>query len=106
MPLYDTRCDTCGTETLDVFESVNEVRPRCPCGGIVERAWLTKPPTTIGDECDEWIRHGICHEDGSPRHYRSKAEMKRVAAEKGLVNRVRHLGTKSGDRSKHTTRWI
>lgn len=36
-----------------------------------------------GDECDVVIRHGACWPDGTPRRYRSKAEIKRVAFEAG-----------------------
>ena len=42
-------------------------------------------PMIHGDECDVWIRHGICNEDGSPKRYTSKAEMKRAAFEAGLT---------------------
>ena len=37
----------------------------------------------IGDECDVVIRHGACWPDGTPRHFNSKAEIKRVAYEAG-----------------------
>lgn len=37
------------------------------------------------DECDVWIRHGICNPDGSPKRYRSKSEMKKAAFEAGLT---------------------
>lgn len=36
-----------------------------------------------GDECDVIIRHGACWPDGTPRRYRSKSEIKRVAFESG-----------------------
>lgn len=70
------------------------------------RVWLTKAPLIVGDEIDVTIRHGLCNPDGSARRFRSRAEMNRVAKERGLVNRVEHIGTKGGDRNKHTTRWI
>lgn len=41
-------------------------------------------PAVHGDECDVWINHGICNDDGSPKRYRSKAEIKQAAYEKGL----------------------
>ena len=82
-----TKCSTCEKE-YEVGDW-----PYCPHG---------KPSyKPIGDECDVWVEHGICWDDGSPRHYTSKSEMKRVAAEKGLVNMVRHV-----DGSPHTKRWI
>jgi len=72
------------------------------------RTWITKPPNVISDECDEWIRHGICHEDGSPIHYTSKAEMKRVAAEKGLEHYVEHVPSPGSDKQTKgfTTKWV
>jgi len=32
-----------------------------------------------------WIRHGICNEDGTPKKYYSKSEMRKAAFEKGLT---------------------
>lgn len=40
----------------------------------------------IVDECDVWIRHGICNPDGTPKRYRSKSEIKRAAFEAGLTH--------------------
>jgi hypothetical protein len=117
MPLYDMKCGTCGRELIDVFAKVEERQRLCgapvqayggevPCPGIMERVWMTKPPTVIGDEIDIEIKHGLCNEDGSPRRYTSKSEIAREAKRRGLYSRVEHVGTKSGDRSRHTTRWI
>ena len=85
-------CEKCGFE-LHIGDF-----PFCPHG----RGYAN----VVGDECDLWVRNGICHEDSSPRHYTSKAEMKRVAKEKGLENRVRHIGRPGSDKSPFTTRWI
>jgi hypothetical protein len=60
----------------------------------------------VGDECDIWIRHGLCHEDGSPKHFTSKQAITREAKAKGLTNMVRHVTEPGTDKSKHTTRWI
>lgn len=59
----------------------------------------------VGDECDVWIRHGICNDDGTPKHYTSKQEIKRAAEKAGLINMVRHVGERGTDKAKHTTRW-
>lgn len=67
---------------------------------------LTRTSGAHGDEIDVFIKHGLCHPDGTPRRFRSKSELKRVEAQSGMTNYVRHIGTKGGDRSKHTTRWI
>lgn len=127
MPMYDKKCNLCGHIEKDIYETVNAVKKPChqritevfvcygpsqgtistPCGGTMERVILpgTKR-SVIGDECDVWIKNGICNEDGSPRHYTSKQEMKREAERRGVRNRVEHIGAKGSDRSKHTTRWI
>src|SRR5712692_10951246 len=43
-----------------------------------------KAPSVHGDSIDIEVRHGICHDDGTPRRFTSKAELKRVAHEAGL----------------------
>jgi hypothetical protein len=54
------------------------------------------------------IRNGICHDDGTPRRFYSKSEMKRVARQKGLSNHVEHVpDPRTGsDKSQHTQRWV
>jgi hypothetical protein len=37
-----------------------------------------------GDEIDEVIHHGICHDDGTPRRFRSKTDKYRALAAKNL----------------------
>ena len=104
--MYDLKCQSCGREQIDVYEPIQSPIHRCTCGGPLVRTWLTAPPNIISDECDVWVNHGICNEDGTPRHYNPKSEMRAEAKRRGLVNHVEHIGTKGGDRSKHTTRWI
>lgn len=68
-PFAPTRCEKCGhILTIGMF-------PFCPhakYGGDV-----------IGDEIDVWVKHGLCHEDGSPRRFRSLSELKREAYAQG-----------------------
>lgn len=52
------------------------------------------------------IRHGLCNEDGSPRTYYSKSEIRTEEKRRGMVNYVRHRPPKGTDKSKHTSRWI
>lgn len=44
------------------------------------------------------VRHGLCNEDGSPRRYDSKTDIRREAARRGLVI--------SGETPKPASRWI
>lgn len=102
--MYDLVCSE-GHEQLNLLLKLGE-RPPCPmCGGPTETLWRSTAGV-IGDECDVWIRHGVCHEDGSPRRFTSKSELARAAEEKGLQNAVRHVGEPGSDKSKHTQRWI
>lgn len=111
MPFYDLKCSECNRLIIDKFETVNESRPNCGldtgCPGILERAWLPgKTSSVIGDEIDVTIKHGLCNPDGSPRRYRSRIEMNKVAKERKLVNQVCHKSEEGSDKSKHTSRWI
>jgi hypothetical protein len=72
------------------FSWESEGLPTCPeCKEEVEiyygRNFFGPSSAVIGDEIDIQIRHGICNDDGTPRRFRSKAEMRKVAREKGLV---------------------
>jgi hypothetical protein len=62
--------------------------------------------SVIGDEIDVSIKHGLCHPDGSPRRFTSRAELKREEKRRGMENHVVHIGSKGSDKSKHTTRWV
>ena len=106
MPFYDLICEN-DHEQIDIYLRIGE-RPPCPtCGLETQTLWRTSS-NVVGDECDVWIRHGICNEDGSPRRYTSKAEMTKEAKKRGLINLVEHVtDPKSGsDKAKFTTRWV
>lgn len=87
-------CPTCSAKTLD----------RVLIGG--------QSAHVHGDECDVWIKHGLCNEDGSPRHFRHKSEIARAAREAGerdgthVYNKVEHIGDRGSDRNKHTQRFV
>jgi hypothetical protein len=51
-----------------------------------------------GDEIDQVIEHGVCHDNGEPRRFRSRTELKRALEEKGLCHK--------GDTPKTGTRWV
>lgn len=52
-----------------------------------------------------WIKHGLCNEDGTPKRYDSKSEIRRAEKEKGWTNVVTHVGLPGSDKSPHTRRW-
>lgn len=106
--MYDRKCPDCGYILYDCYEDISETEHACPaCStGITHRVLLPgKPPAVIGDEIDVTISNGLCNPDSSPRRFRSRQELSREAARAGLTNAVEHKGGKSGDRSRHTTRW-
>lgn len=106
--MYDRSCAACGATQIDCWEPVTPPTVHCSaCGAATTRAWLQHAAAVIGDDIPGGIeiRHGICHDDGSPKRYYSKSEMVRAAAEKGLVNYVRHVPDRGSDKSKETTRW-
>ena len=103
MPMYDLVCSN-GHEQIDLWLKLGE-RPPCPtCGEPTSTLWRNANGV-ISDECDVWIRHGICNDDGSPRRYTSKAEMAAVAKAKGIANVVTHVTPPWTDKSKFTTKW-
>lgn len=42
--------------------------------------------------------HGVCNDDGTPRKFYSKAEIRKVARQKGLVRVGETPGKPTGDR--------
>lgn len=43
----------------------------------------TKAPSVLGDEIDLVVRHGPVNDDGSPKRYRSRQELRRACEAKG-----------------------
>jgi hypothetical protein len=83
MPTYYLGCSN-GHQFLDYVHSIYTPHPQCPtCGEPLDNLWLPYSPQIDGDEIDIEIRHGICNPDGSPRRFRSKSELKRVAYDTG-----------------------
>jgi hypothetical protein len=106
MPMFDMKCATCET-VYDMFVKPGEQRVCPECGQFLYKVFVPGHATAmIGDECDIMIKHGLCNEDGSARRYTSKQEIAREAERRGLTNVVQHRGTKSGDKSQHTSRWV
>jgi len=108
VPNYDVTCTACEADELDVLlPSWQTPVPPCPvCLGPREKVWRAKANAVIGDECDVWVKHAICNDDGTPKRYRSKQAMKEAAAAKGMVNHVEHIAGPGSDKNKHTQRWI
>lgn len=87
-----------------------EPAPACGCGEqmVEDIGQFSKGPCVIGDDIPGGmlVHNAICNDDGSPRRFYSKSEMRRAAAEKGYVNVVEHKPARGTDKSPHTTRWV
>lgn len=78
----------CGEKLSDLKWGKDDLPTCIGCGGTmfeVSHPSDNKAPAVHGDEIDIWIRHGdgIINPDGTPKRYRSKTELKRVAYEAG-----------------------
>lgn len=106
--LIDIVCPTCGWRQIDKLLPHGVAYPSCPeCQTTTERLWsYGSSASVVGDECDVTIKHGLCHADGTPRRFTSKAEIAREATKRGLTNHVTHQPMRGSDKSPHTTRWV
>lgn len=87
--MYDRKCTSCGAITLDHWEPMTAPEVKCEgCEGRTERVLLPHTVNIISDDIPGgyWVKHGLCNEDGSPRKYYSKSEMKAEGARRGLIN--------------------
>jgi len=87
MPIYDLVCDN-GHEQIDIWCPTQE-KPECPiCGAQTGTLWRSSS-NVIGDDIPGGIeiKHGICNDDGTPRRYYSKTEIKEAARRKGLIQK-------------------
>ena len=75
---------------MDVLEPIHAEPQACPeCGSTTERAWLTRPPSVVGDETDFVSHNGERH----PVRFRSKADHRLWLKTKGY--------TINDDKSQH-----
>jgi hypothetical protein len=85
---WKLRCTSCPTHWT-VWGWNYDIPWNCPeCTSPSELA--DRPRSTIMIATDDIpggydVRHGVCHEDGTPRRFYSKTELKRALNEKGLV---------------------
>ena len=67
---------------------LKEPLPPCTfCGGnlmLVEATFFGQAAAVHGDEIDIVHEHGVCHADGTPRRFRSRAELRAAEAAAGV----------------------
>lgn len=112
MPIYDFKCPSCGAVRLDIYlPRASEPNPVCACHAEMQRTHIAgqKAHAVVADSIPGgiYIKHGLCHDDGTPRRFDSHTDINKAAKEKGLTNVVRHIPIKKRgtDKSVHTTRW-
>ncbi len=103
MPLYDRRCESCGTERYDLMEPVEAPPVLClDCGEPTVRAWLGKGASVVGDEMDHVQINGL----KEPRRFTSKQEHSRWLKANGFRINDAHVGAQGSDKNKFTTRSV
>lgn len=113
--MVDIACGACGTTMEDAYLDWNEPYPFCTCGTRMGRKFTAcagASPTVIQDSIEGGIdiRHGICNDDGTPKRYYSRTEIRNAARAKGLTwghDDNYHVPDRGSDRNKHTGgRWV
>lgn len=120
MPMYDRTCTSCGTVVEDSYEPMRASGARtCPegCGKTLERRITSgtgdAPAKAPGVNADAipggiYIRHGLCHADGTPRRFDSKTDIRKAAAKKGLTwgyDSTEHIPARGTDKNPNTAKW-
>jgi hypothetical protein len=109
--LIDIKCAKCERVVIDHLErDEDRNRPVC-CEQPMGRVYLpTNRGQVIGDDIPGGLEikngRGLINPDGTPRKYYSHTELNRAAKAAGWENHVVHIGSKGGDKSKHTSRWV
>lgn len=103
MPLYDRICPNCNWRKDDCYEP-REFQYLCPqCESETVRAWAAPAMHTddpfIGGKTIENMGH-------TPVTVYSRQEFKRAMRERGVEQRVQHVGSQGSDRNPNTQRWI
>lgn len=105
VPKYDQHCLVCEW-SAEILAAPGEMPPCPDCGGATERYYPIGGTRrmVLGDEFvgGKWIENL----DTTPVYVESRSQLKREMAKRGLVERVRHIGTQDSDKSAHTSRWI
>lgn len=93
-------CEHCHEDATKVGLVIHDTELWCrPCHDATKGV-VNEAHGVVGDEIDIYVKHGLCWDDGTPRRFRSRKEMNRVAAEKGMVNMVRTATTPGPNRHR------
>lgn len=90
--MVDVRCRVCGHQTEALQRDKGSIAPcsEAGCGGERERIYASMPGRSAvhGDDIPGgvWMKHGICNEDGTPKRYDTRHEIRDAARKAGLVS--------------------
>ncbi len=80
-------CESCGGDTLSLTIFKVEGTPKLICKPCLaqEKGATVQAHFVIGDDIPGGvdIKHGVCHEDGTPRKYYSKSSIREAAYNAG-----------------------
>lgn len=111
MRMIDLQCRDCGylRENFLQRAGMRELPYTCPkCHHKTLGRVHLQCAAVHGDEIDIYIKHGLCHADGTPRRYTSKSDLRRDTKAAGLINIVEHIPSPGSDknRKRNTQRFI
>jgi hypothetical protein len=93
MPSYHyrpvtTACSACGTVSKDYRWLHERDAWVCACGGSLTEVedQANRATAVIGDEVDYTFHHGLCNEDGTPRRYTSRTQIRQECIKRGWRN--------------------
>lgn len=120
--MIDCKCEACGAVTKDLLSDPKTIPTCTACGGVqFEVKWTeasshgvtTSQAVVIGDDIPGGIviNHGICEENGDPKKYYTKSDIRKAAKAKGFIwggDYHDHVtNPKEGtDKNPHTTRCV
>ena len=77
-------CPPCGASKR-VLGWDYDPAPSCCDTPMEQESGPNRATAVIGDEIDIIVKHGPCNDDGTPRRYRSRAELKREERRTGWI---------------------
>lgn len=87
--MVDMRCDGCGVIEIDRYVDVETLPAHDGCGGrwVALAVMPGQRRAVVTDDIPGGveIRHGLCNDDGTPRRYYSKTEIRHEAARRGMA---------------------
>jgi hypothetical protein len=78
-------CAACGQKRRHLSWDYDPAPVCCGTEMAPEVVRIDRSSSVLGDEIDIVIPHGMCHDDGSPKRWRSRSELRAAEKAKGWV---------------------